>query len=282
MGIVSAKGRELGAGPYDDFVQTDASINPGNSGGPLFNLRGQVIGINTAITPEGQGIGFAIPIDALKDIIPDLLASGTVHRGKLGVLIQPVDAALAKALGLPRSTGALISEVEPGSPAAKAGLAPGDVITKVDNAPIENAHELPRTVARHKPGTKITLEVVGKKGARTVTTVLEEAKDEEPRTGRQEPRQQQQGGGRGDLGISIAEDPRNGVVVTDVDPSGPAAGMLDAGDVILEIDGKPVKNARDAAERLRAMPPGRPALLKVEREGRTRFVALDRKGAPTE
>src|SRR5262249_58220019 len=104
MGIVSAKSRTIGAGPYDDFIQTDASINPGNSGGPLFNLQGQVVGINTAINPNGQGIGFAIPVDALKDVLPQLVSTGHVSRGRLGVLIQPVDGGLAKALGLDHPT----------------------------------------------------------------------------------------------------------------------------------------------------------------------------------
>ncbi len=119
MGIVSAKGRSIGAGPYDDFIQTDASINPGNSGGPLFDLHGQVVGINTAINPQGRGIGFAIPIDAVKDVLPQLLATGHVARGRLGVLIQGMDEDLAKALGMDQPRGALVGRVESGSPAAK-------------------------------------------------------------------------------------------------------------------------------------------------------------------
>src|SRR5262249_13911730 len=136
MGIVSAKSRSIGAGPYDDFVQTDASINPGNSGGPLFNLRGQVVGINTAINPPGKGIGFAMPVDALKDVLPQLLSAGKVARGRLGVAVQPVDTALAKALGLDKTKGALVGDVEPGGPADKAGLRPGDLILKVDQTEI--------------------------------------------------------------------------------------------------------------------------------------------------
>ena len=132
MGIVSAKSRAIGAGPYDDFIQTDASINPGNSGGPLFNLLGQVVGINTAINPQGRGIGFAIPVDALKDILPQLQSSGRVARGRLGVAIQSVDLALAKALGLERPKGAMVAEVEPGGPADRAGLRPGALLLRVD------------------------------------------------------------------------------------------------------------------------------------------------------
>ncbi|HVH41962.1 MAG TPA: Do family serine endopeptidase [Labilithrix sp.] len=274
MGIVSAKGRELGAGPYDDFIQTDASINPGNSGGPLFNLKGQVIGINSAINPAAKGIGFAIPVDSLKDVLPQLLATGRVERGRLGVLIQPVDAALAKALGLPKAAGALVSDVEPGSPAAKAGIDAGEVILSIDGTPVEHAHDLPRQVARRKPGTRVTLEVTGKKGKRTVSSVLDELKEEPART-RQEP--SRPGGPKNDVGISIADDPRIGVVVDGVDPSGPAAGLLDVGDVIVEVEGVPVKSAREVPERIRRGAADRPILLRVRRDGRTRFVAIPRK-----
>ncbi len=182
MGIVSAKGRELGAGPYDDFIQTDASINPGNSGGPLFNLKGQVIGINTAINPEAQGIGFAIPVDELKDVLPQLLATGRVQRGRLGVVIQAVDAPTAGAFGLRRPMGALIAQIEPGGAAARAGLAPGEIVVQLDGASIEQAHDLPRQVARHKPGTTVKLEVASRKGTRMVDVVLDELK-EDPRGG---------------------------------------------------------------------------------------------------
>jgi serine protease Do len=274
MGIVSAKGRELGAGPYDDFIQTDASINPGNSGGPLFNLKGEVVGINTAINPAGKGIGFAIPIDYLKDVLPQLLATGRVQRGRLGVLIQPVDATLARALGLPKPSGALVGDVEPGSPAARVGLAPGDVIVGVDGAPIDQAHDLPRQIARRKPGTKVTLEVRGKKGARTVSAVLDELKEESARAQGQEAHPR---GDKRELGIALAEDPRLGVVITGVDPSGPAAGLLDAGDVIVEVDGAPAKTAREAADRIRKIPADRPILLRVRRDGKTRYVAIERK-----
>src|SRR5208282_4845914 len=155
MGIVSAKSRSIGAGPYDDFIQTDASINPGNSGGPLFNLHGQVVGINTAINPNGKGIGFAIPSDALRDVLPQLEATGHVSRGRLGVGIQPVDAPLAKALGLEKARGALVGDVEADGPAAKVGMKSGDVILSVDGAEVSHAQDLPRIVARHAPGTTV-------------------------------------------------------------------------------------------------------------------------------
>ncbi|HVJ89933.1 MAG TPA: trypsin-like peptidase domain-containing protein [Labilithrix sp.] len=276
MGIVSAKGRELGAGPYDDFIQTDASINPGNSGGPLFNLRGQVVGINTAINPHAQGIGFATPVDALRDVLPQLVATGKVQRGRIGVVIQPVDAVLAKALGLSKPEGALVSEVEQGSPGAKAGLEPGDVIMSVDNTPIQQAHDLPREIARRKPGTKVAIGVRGKKGPRELTVTLDVIQEEGARSPSSHgPPSRNE---KGELGFTIGDDPRLGVVVTDVEPGSPAAGALDVGDVVLEVDGTPIKTGRELAERVRAVPAGRPILLRVRRDGRTRFVALERTG----
>ena len=175
MGIVSAKGRTIGAGPYDDFIQTDASINPGNSGGPLFNLRGQVVGINTAINPQGKGIGFAIPIDAVRDVVPQLLATGHVSRGRLGVVIQGMDEDLAKAVGLDHPHGALVEEVEPASPAEKAGIKAGDVIVAVDGQDVPHSEDLPRMVARHAPGTQVKLAVLHDRQKRDVDVTLARA-----------------------------------------------------------------------------------------------------------
>ena len=177
MGIVSAKSRAIGAGPYDDFIQTDASINPGNSGGPLFNLRGQVVGINTAINPNGKGIGFAIPVDSLKDVLTQLVAAGKVARGRMGVAIQAVDPPLAKAVGLDRPKGALIGEVEPGGPADKAGLRAGDVILRVDDAEVGRAEELPRLVARHAPGSKVRVEYLRERAVHKSEVSLEQLGD---------------------------------------------------------------------------------------------------------
>ena len=146
-GIVSAKGRVIGNGPYDDFIQTDASINPGNSGGPLFSAAGKVIGINTAIIAGGQGIGFAIPINMAKGIITQLRDSGKVTRGYLGVRFQPLTADLAKSFGLESEKGALIANVEKDTPAEKAGLKAGDVILEYDGKPVNEGNELPRYVA---------------------------------------------------------------------------------------------------------------------------------------
>ncbi len=174
MGILSAKSRDLGVGPYDDFLQTDASINPGNSGGPLFDLRGLVIGINTAIHPRGHGLGFAIPIDDIKEVLPQLLAKGRVDRGRLGVMVEPLDAPTAKALGLGAPRGAWVTVVEKGSPAERAGLRAGDLIVDVDGAPIVRQQDLQRIIARHTPGAKASLGLLRRGSLLTVDVTLGE------------------------------------------------------------------------------------------------------------
>ncbi|HEU4366926.1 MAG TPA: Do family serine endopeptidase [Methylomirabilota bacterium] len=180
-GIVSAKERFIGAGPYDDFIQTDASINPGNSGGPLVDSRGALVGINTAIfsqTGGSVGIGFAIPVNLAKEVLPQLRASGKVVRGYLGVAVAPVPPEIRRSLDLPPQRGALVIQVVPRSPAATAGLAEADVITAVQGAPIQSPNELTRRVAGTPPGTKVTLRVVRRDGERTVAVTLGRLPDE--------------------------------------------------------------------------------------------------------
>jgi serine protease Do len=278
MGIVSAKDRAIGAGPYDDFIQTDASINPGNSGGPLFNLKGEVIGINTAINPNGRGIGFAIPVDALKDVVGPLISTGHVARGRLGVAIQPVDAALGKALGLDGSKGALVADVEAGGPAARAGLQPGDVIITLDGTPVPSSDDLPRMVARHAPGTKAKLEISRNGKRQMVDVTLDELKEETARS--------DQGGEQGPstaapqgLGIEIGESPnRKGeVIIGRVVPGSSAEGQLAPGDVILEVNRVAVHRPEDVVVRAKETPQGSPVLFKIRREGKTRFAALERR-----
>ncbi len=272
MGIVSAKGRVIGAGPYDDFIQTDASINPGNSGGPLFDLHGQVIGINTAIASQGKGIGFAIPIDEVKQALPQLIASGHITRGQMGVMIQGMDEDIAKALGMDRAHGALVEQVTPGSPADKAGIKAGDVITSVDGRDVASSNELPRMVASHAPGTHVKLGVLRDKVARDADVTLEPLK-EEPVAHADQP----SGAGnveRGPLGLALGEE--NGkVTVERVSPDGPADGKLRRGDVIEEVDKKPVTSASDAVAKLRAAKEGQPVLLKVRRGDQSRFLAIE-------
>lgn len=273
MGIVSAKSREIGAGPYDDFIQTDASINPGNSGGPLFNTRGEVIGVATAINPNGKGIGFAIPVDALKEVLPQLIEKGHVARGRLGVHIQEVDESLAKALGLDRGKGALVADVEHGSAGEKAGLRPGDVIVSFEGQEVTHSRDLPRMVARKAPGSRVKLEVMrdGKKQTFEVTldTLTDEARKAPETKDDAAPK-----AGEAPLGLELTDD-ADRVIVRRVKPGSPAEGVLQRGDVILEIDKKPVKRAHQALEELRARKRG-PVMFRIERHGVTRFVAIDR------
>jgi serine protease Do len=180
-GIVSAKERFIGAGPYDDFIQTDASINPGNSGGPLVDSRGALVGINTAIfsqTGGSVGIGFAIPVSIAKDVLPHLRAGGKVVRGYLGVAVMPVSPQVQRRLGLPAPRGALVAEVVPRSPAADSGIAEGDVITAVQDSTIQSPTDLTRKVARTPPGTTVRLQVAGRLGERTLSLALGRLRDE--------------------------------------------------------------------------------------------------------
>jgi serine protease Do len=280
MGIVSAKGRSIGAGPYDDFIQTDASINPGNSGGPLFNLHGQVVGIDTAINPQGKGIGFAIPIDAVKDVLPQLIATGHVARGRLGVVIQGMDEDLAKALGMDRAHGALVEDVEPGSPAERAGVKAGDVIVAVDGQTVPHSEELPRMIARHAPGSRVALTVLHEKQERKVDVGLVAMKDDSGGTGNglspddssatpEQPSSM--------LGIGVGDDAGR-VVVQRVAPNGPSAGKLRPGDVIEEINRQPIAGSNDLAAKVHAAPGHQPVLLRVKRGDQSRYVAIEPAG----
>jgi len=244
-GIVSAKGRVIGNGPYDDFIQTDASINPGNSGGPLFSAAGKVIGINTAIIAGGQGIGFAIPVNLAKGVIAQLRDSGKVTRGYLGVRFQPLTADLAKSFGLESEKGALIANVEKDSPAEKAGLKAGDVILEYDGKPVSEGNELPRYVAATPIDKKVPV-VVFRDGRKqefsVVVAKLKGGDTESAATGGSESEK---------LGITVQEltselagrlnikDSKAGLVVTEVKPGSPAeeAGTL-AGSIIVEINGQ--------------------------------------------
>ena len=278
MGIVSAKGRTIGAGPYDDFIQTDASINPGNSGGPLFNLLGQVVGINTAINPQGKGIGFAIPIDAVKMVLPQLIATGHVSRGRLGVVIQGMDEDLAKALGMDRARGALVEQVEPGSPAERAGIKSGDVIVAIDGQDVPHSEDLPRMVAPHKPGTRTHVTVLRDKQTQVVEVALAPLEDQDGHGSSSQSREPgaEQGGASSPLGLSVADD--NGrVVVERVAPDGPAQGKVHPGDVIESVNQQPVTTTSDLTAKVRAAAGDRPVLLRVKRGDQSRYVAIERR-----
>jgi serine protease Do len=277
MGILSAKSRDLHAGPYDDFLQTDASINPGNSGGPLFNLRGQVIGINTAINPNGKGIGFAIPSDALRGVLSQLLSTGHVERGRLGVQIQPIDAPLANALGLDKPKGALVGDVEAMGPAGKVGIKSGDVVVSVDGEEVPHAQDLPRLVARHAPGSIVKVGVVRDKTTKTFDVTLDALQDETARD--------TSGGGptgdhaSGGLGLRLGDAPNGGARVEGIAPGGAAAASLSPGDIIMEVNRVAVTNGQDAVRLIQAAPKGDPLLLKIRtgEGGRMRYVAIERR-----
>jgi serine protease Do len=252
-GIVSAKGRVIGAGPYDHFIQTDASINPGNSGGPLVNLKGEVIGINTAIVATGQGIGFALPSNQARDVIGQLREKGKVTRGWLGVSIQDVDENTAKALGLQQPQGALVASVQPGEPAAKAGLRTGDVILALNGEPVKDSSALTRAIGMLKPGERVRL-TVWRDGKRTeLQAVLGERGPEKLAQQQQTtPRQAPAAPEAAVLGMDIRPlsqqeaqalgmERAQGLLVSAVAAGSPAdQNGIGAGDVILEANGKPV------------------------------------------
>jgi serine protease Do len=276
MGIVSAKGRTIGAGPYDDFIQTDASINPGNSGGPLFNLRGQVVGINTAINPQGKGIGFAIPIDAVKQVYSELVSTGHVTRGRLGVVIQGMDEDLAKAVGLDRVRGALVEDVESGGPAEKAGIKSGDVVLSIDGQVVNHSEDLPRLVAMHHPGTQVKLTVLHEKQTRDVGATLAALEEKAEKGERSESGPSVEPGARSSaLDIGVVEQDGQ-VIVESVSPDGPAEGKLRPGDAIEEINHQPIAGADDLTAKVRAAGVDKPLLLRVKHGDSSRYVAIGR------
>jgi serine protease Do len=283
-GIVSATGRDIGQGPYDDFIQTDAAINPGNSGGPLLNLAGEVVGINTAINPQANTIGFAVPSSMAKEVLPQLEKNGRVVRGWLGVGVQPVTPDLADALELKTDQGALVSQVDPSSPAAKAGIRRGDVIVRFGGVPIERTRDLPRTVASSQPGTPVKLEVL--RDGKTVEKTVEVAElEDEPapeRVARPSPPDDE---GSTAFGFDIQDVPaelqseleidKGGALITRVYPGGPGARAgLRPGDVIEEVDRKPVSGGLDAEEKLRAADDK--ALIAARREAGSFFAVVKR------
>ena len=250
-GIVSAKARHIGAGPYDDFIQTDASINPGNSGGPLINLRGEVVGINTAIfsrTGGNLGIGFAIPINLAKSILPELIEKGKVTRGWLGVTIQPITPEIAESLGLERDRGALVADVAKDSPAAQSGIRAGDVIVEYNGKEIKTSNDLPLLVAQTPVGSSAKLTVLRDKNRLPITVKIAQLKDDEVVTAA--PEKNQLGLAVQNITPEMAEslgvDKPAGVVVTSVQPGSVAAEAgIRRGDIILEINRSTVRNTND-------------------------------------
>lgn len=283
VGVISAKGRIIGAGPYDDFLQTDTAINPGNSGGPLFDMNGQVVGINTAIIAQGQGIGFAIPIDLAKELLPQL-QSGKVVRGWLGLNIQDVTPELAKSFGLKDSRGVLVSGVIPDAPAQKAGLMEGDVITTFDGRPVNSAHALSRMAAATTPNTRVTLEIVRKGQPKSVNVTLGTMPQQISQTGTPD-------GGEptGSWGIAVQnitpelakqlglKPGEKGVMISDVAPGSSAeAAGLQPGDVIKEVNRKSVANTADFENSIKKSSDSNKLLLLVKRKGGSVYMLLQR------
>lgn len=281
-GIVSATGRVIGEGPYDNFVQTDASINPGNSGGPLINARGQVIAINTAIftqTGGSVGIGFAIPIDLAKTVVTQLASVGHVVRGYLGVGIQPVTPDLAKGFGLEQSAGALVASVVEGSPAARAGVKAGDIITEYNGRKVARSEDLPRAVAETAVGREVPMTVM--RDGKPVTLRATIAKLDEPAAPPTSSKATKNALGLALQPLTQAEarehglGDRGGLLVRGVqDGSAAANAGLRPGDVITEINRAPVKTVEDVKQAMDKRAKDRPALFLVHRSGASIYIAV--------
>jgi len=285
-GIVSAKGRFIGEGPYDNFIQTDASINRGNSGGPLINTSGEAVGINTAIfSPTGGsiGIGFAIPIDMAKEVLPQLKDRGNVTRGWLGVAIQQITPELAKTFGLKQPNGALVSDVVDGSPAENAGVKQGDVIVEFDGKKVKSSTELPHIVASTPVGKEVTMKVIRDLAEQALQVKVGELKEEQLAA-------MTPSSPKSKLGIDVQQlnpalsrkfglKDEKGVVITAVEPDSPAeAAGLQPGDLILEINRTKVTTVNQVRKALEKTRPDEPTVVLVKRDGNTRYVVIRDEG----
>lgn len=282
-GIISAQGRDIGSGAYD-YLQIDAPINKGNSGGPTFDMNGNVVGINTAIySPSGGsvGIGFDVPAQTAKSVIAQLKDKGVVTRGWLGVQVQPVTSGIAESLGLKSARGALVDEAQPNSPAAKAGIQSGDVITALNGKPIKDSRELARQVAGLAPGSSISMDMIRKGESRTVTVALGTMPDQKQSSIKDDRSNQTRNVPRLGFAVAPAGDVAGsgdkGVVVTAIDPEGAAAEHgLQTGDVILDVGGNAVNSAGDIRRVLAdAKANGKnDVLMRVKSAQATKFVAI--------
>jgi serine protease Do len=283
-GIVSAKGRVIGAGPYDDFIQTDASINPGNSGGPLFNMNGEVVGINTAIIPYGQGIGFAIPVNTAKPLIPQLVSKGEVTRGYLGVSIQSITPDLAKALKVEGVEGALVADVVSGSPAEKGGIERGDIIIAYNGKTVRDSHDLPAMVAATPVDEEVKVTVLRDGKERQLHIEVGKLPSGEAKLEKSfQPAKGKWGLQLHDLDPQIAHQLRikadEGVVVVAVEPGSPAAEAgIQQGDVIVEVDRRAVSSVDEVKENIDKSEDKDHLLLLVQRENGKFYVPLEQQG----
>jgi len=285
-GIVSASGRDIGNGPYDDFIQIDAPINKGNSGGPAFDMNGNVIGVNTAIfSPSGGsvGIGFDIPASTAKLVVAQLKDKGAVTRGWLGVQVQPVTAGIAESLGLKDAAGALVAEAQPDTPAAKAGIQPGDVITAVNGTAIKDSRSLAREISAMGPGSSAKLDILRKGDSKTITVTLATMPNQPEKQAKAGQQDNDSMRGAPRLGLSVAPASEvagagnKGVVITAVDPDGPAAERgLQSGDVILDVAGKSVSNVSELRSALADAKSGgkHDVLMRIKTADNTHFVAV--------
>ncbi len=277
-GIVSAKGRALGSGPYDNFIQTDASINPGNSGGPLFNLNGEVVGINTAIIAQAQGIGFSVPVNMAKSILSDLKTKGSVTRGWLGVSIQNITPDIAENMKLGDKKGALVGQVFEGDPADKAGIKTGDIIIAIDGRPIQDTQELLRIVAALPVGKTVAIKVLREGSTKSLSLVIAERK--ETRT------MAKAGNTSEQLGMAVQEitpemarhfglSGKEGVIVTDVKRGSPAdEGGLKPQDIILQINRININTLKDFLGEITRSGKNESLMFLVKREDNTMFLTI--------
>ncbi|MDE1997012.1 MAG: Do family serine endopeptidase, partial [Rhizobiaceae bacterium] len=285
-GIVSARGRDIGSGPYDDFIQVDAAVNRGNSGGPTFNLNGQVVGINTAIfSPSGGsvGIAFAIPATTAKGVVSDLIKSGSVSRGWLGVQIQPVTKDIAESLGLSEASGALVVSPQDGSPGQKAGIKNGDVVTAVNGDPVKDPRDLARRIGAMAPGAKVDVSLWRDGKAQSVVVELgtlpadqnQASNDDNAQPAPPQPSSEK---ALADLGLKVGpSDDGKGVAITSVDPDSDAADKgVKEGEKITSVNNTQVSNAADIAKVIdQAKKDGRTrALFQIQSDDGSRFVAL--------
>jgi serine protease Do len=278
-GIVSAKGRVIGAGPYDDFIQTDASINPGNSGGPLFNLKGEVVGLNTAIVSGGQGIGFAIPINVAKEMLSQLKTKGKVARGWLGVVIQKVTPEIAKSFGLKDPEGALVSDVLEQSPAEKAGIKRGDIVVSFNGKRIKEMDMLPKLVGSTEIGKEAKVGIIRDGKEIEVSIVVDELKDESLQASRKMDVEKDFGLVVQNITAEIAKHlglkDKSGVIITDVQPGSPAQDAdLRSGDVIKEIDRRAIRNIVEFKDAMKKAKVKEGVVILVKRESSTFFTVL--------
>jgi serine protease Do len=285
MGIVGATGRRgLSIEDYEDFIQTDAAINPGNSGGALINTRGELIGINTAILSRSggnQGVGFAVPVNLAHHVMKQIMENGKVVRGYLGVLIQPVNPAIAKAFGVSKNNGALVGDVTAGSPASKAGVKQGDVITSVDGTPVDDPSQLRLQIASMAPGTEVNLKVLRDGKEQTIPVTLGELPSQPGENAKSEKTSSPMSGlSVDDLSPAVAQQldlpaGTKGVVIVNVQPGSAAADAgLRRGDVISEVARKPVTTVEEFNQAVRAAGTG-DVLLLVNRGGSSMYVVVE-------